>query len=43
MPTVWGRDGSERWVKNMGKEVNLKAHWEFQGILQELTEKGFHG
>lgn len=43
MPTVWGGGGRERWIKNRGIEVNLKAHPEFQGILQELTEKGFHG
>lgn len=29
-------------IKNVYKEVNLKAHQELQGILQEL-EEGFHG
>lgn len=43
MPTVWGGDESRVYVKNIYKEVILKAHQELQGILQELAEKGFRG
>lgn len=43
MPTVWGRDESRVYLKNIYKEVSLKAHQELQGILQELAEKGFRG
>lgn len=36
---MWGGGGSSGMIKNMGKEVDLKAHREFHGILQKLQKK----
>lgn len=36
---MWGGGGSRGSIKNMGKEVNLKAHQEFHGYYKSSQKK----